>query len=68
MEKKINLKISKTWSFNNKVAKVFDVHVNQSIPMYKEFHKQPQITQDFLSISSNNVYTFFFLSKIEMEI
>ena len=40
MEKKINLKISKTWSFNNKVAKVFDVHVNQSIPMYKEFHKQ----------------------------
>ena len=34
--------------------------------IYGEFHKQPQITQDFLSISisSNHVYTFFVLSLI----
>ena len=30
--------------------------------IYGEFHKQPQITQDFLSISSNHVYAFFVLS------
>ena len=32
--------------------------------IYGEFHKQPQITQDFLSISSNHVYTFFLLSSV----
>ena len=32
--------------------------------IYGEFHKQPQITQDFLSISSNHVYAFFVLSLI----
>ena len=53
MEKKINLKISKTWSFNNKVAKVFDVHVNQSIPLYKEFHKQiAKISEFYLKDNS----------------
>ena len=30
--------------------------------IYGEFHKQPHITQDFLSISSNHVYAFFALS------
>ena len=30
--------------------------------IYGEFHMQPQITQDFLSISSNHVYAFFVLS------
>ena len=30
--------------------------------IYREFHKQPQVTQDFLSISSNHVYAFFVLS------
>ena len=32
--------------------------------IYGEFHKQPQITQDFLSISSNHVYAFFVLSLV----
>ena len=32
--------------------------------IYREFHKQPHITQDFLSISSNHVYAFFALSLI----
>ena len=32
--------------------------------IYGEFHKQPQITQDFLSISSNHVYAFFVLSLL----
>ena len=32
--------------------------------IYGEFHNQPQITQDFLSISSNHVYTFFLLSSV----
>ena len=32
--------------------------------IYGESHKQPQITQDFLSISSNHVYAFFVLSMI----
>ena len=32
--------------------------------IYGEFHKQPQITQDFLLISSNHVYTFFLLSSV----
>ena len=32
--------------------------------IYGEFHKQPQITQDFLLISSNHVYAFFMLSFI----
>ena len=32
--------------------------------IYREFHKQPQITQDFLSISSNHVYAFFVLSLL----
>ena len=32
--------------------------------IYREFHKQPQITQDFLSISSNHVYAFFILSLL----
>ena len=32
--------------------------------IYGEFHKQPQITQDFLSLSSNHVYAFFVLSLL----
>ena len=32
--------------------------------IYGEFHKQPHITQDFLSISSNHVYAFFLLSLV----
>ena len=32
--------------------------------IYGEFNKQPQITQDFLSISSNHVYAFFVLSLL----
>ena len=40
MKKKINLKISRTWSFNKNVSKVFDVHVVESIPLYNRFNKQ----------------------------
>ncbi len=32
--------------------------------IYGEFHKQPQITEDFLSLSSNHVYSFFILSLL----
>ena len=32
--------------------------------IYGEFHKQPQITEDFLSLSSNHVYAFFVLSLL----
>ena len=32
--------------------------------IYGELHKQPQITSDFLSISSNHVYAFFLLSMV----
>ena len=32
--------------------------------VYGEFHKQPQITKDFMSISSNHVYAFLALSLI----
>ena len=32
--------------------------------IYGEFHQQPQITQDFLSISSNHVYAFLLLSSV----
>ena len=32
--------------------------------IYREFHKQPQVTQDFLSLSSNHVYAFFVLSLL----
>jgi len=32
--------------------------------IYGELYKQPQITQDFLLISSNHVYAFFMLSFI----
>lgn len=40
MKKKINLKISRTWSFNKNVSKVFDDHVVESIPLYNRFNKQ----------------------------
>ena len=32
--------------------------------VYGEFHNQPQITKDFMSISSNHVYAFLVLSLI----
>ena len=32
--------------------------------IYGELHKQPQITQDFLLISSNHVYSFFLFSLV----
>ena len=32
--------------------------------VYGEFHRQPQITKDFMSISSNHVYAFLVLSLI----
>ena len=32
--------------------------------IYEDFQKQPQITQDFLLISSNHLYSFFVLSLV----
>ncbi len=32
--------------------------------IYGEFHRQPQITQDFLALSSNHLYAFFALSLL----
>ena len=32
--------------------------------IYGEFHRQPQITQDFLAMSSNHLYAFFVLSLL----
>ena len=32
--------------------------------IYGDFQKQPQITQDFLLISSNHLYSFFVLSLV----
>ena len=32
--------------------------------IYKNFHKQPQLTSDFFVISSNHVYAFFLLSLL----
>ena len=40
VKKKISFKISRTWSFNKSVSKVFDAHVIESIPLYKRFNNQ----------------------------
>ena len=32
--------------------------------IYRDFQKQPQITSDFLSVSSNHVYAFIILSLL----
>ena len=40
LKKKISFKISRTWSFNKSVSKVFDAHVIESIPLYKRFNNQ----------------------------
>ena len=47
MNNKRNLKISRTWSFNNNVSKIFDKHVRQSIPLYDHFHKQVAKISEF---------------------
>ena len=54
--KQSNLKISRTWSFNEKVAKVFDTHVNQSIPLYSEFHKQSAKIAEFYCKENSIIY------------
>ena len=50
------LKISRTWSFNSKVSKVFDNHVRQSIPLYNEFHKQMSKIAEFYCKDNSLVY------------
>ena len=48
MLKKKNI-ISKTWVFNDKVAKKFDLHVKQSVPFYSVFQKHiAKISEFFL--------------------
>tara|TARA_B100001964_G_C14180084_1_gene575782 strand:- start:350 stop:1057 length:708 start_codon:yes stop_codon:yes gene_type:complete len=51
-----NLKISRTWSFDEKVSKVFDSHVNQSIPLYKEFHEQIANISEFYCKDNSVIY------------
>tara|TARA_A100001015_G_scaffold274453_1_gene330842 strand:+ start:60 stop:767 length:708 start_codon:yes stop_codon:yes gene_type:complete len=64
-----NLKISRTWSFNEKVSKVFDHHVKQSIPLYKEFHLQICNIAEFYCKDESLIYdlgcsTGHFISEI----
>lgn len=48
MHKEKNI-ISKTWIFNDKVAKKFDLHVKQSVPFYSVFQKHiAKISEFFL--------------------
>jgi tRNA (cmo5U34)-methyltransferase len=54
--KSVFFKISRTWSFNDKVSKVFDQHVNQSIPLYKEFHKQIAKISEFYCKDDSTIY------------
>ena len=56
MNSKSNLKISRTWSFNNKVSRVFDNHVKQSIPLYSEFHKQISKIAEFYCKDDSVIY------------
>ena len=56
MKPKSVLKISRTWSFNSKVSKVFDNHVRQSIPLYNEFHKQMSKIAEFYCKDNSLVY------------
>lgn len=51
-----NFKISRTWSFNAKVSKVFDDHVKQSIPLYKEFHSQISKIAEFYCKDESLIY------------
>ena len=53
---KANLKISRTWYFDKKVSKVFDIHVNQSIPFYKEFHQQIANISEFYCKDHSVIY------------
>ena len=56
MNSKSNLKISRTWSFSNKVSRVFDNHVKQSIPLYSEFHKQIAKIAEFYCKDDSVIY------------
>ena len=56
MKTKPNLKISRTWSFDEKVSKVFDSHVKQSIPLYKEFHGQIANISEFYCKDDSVIY------------
>ncbi len=56
MNNKRNLKISRTWSFNNNVSKIFDKHVRQSIPLYDHFHKQVAKISEFYCKDQSVIY------------
>ena len=56
MNLKNNLKISRTWSFNEKVSKVFDNHVRQSIPLYDQFHTQISKIAEFYCKDDSVIY------------
>ena len=56
MKKKINFRISRTWSFNKNISKVFDVHVVESIPLYNRFNKQIAKISEFYLKDNSVVY------------
>ena len=55
-QKKVPLKIGKLWSFNNKVSKVFDQHVRESIPLYENFHDQACKIAEFYCKENSIIY------------
>ena len=56
MSSKNYLKISRTWSFNSKVSRLFDNHVRQSIPLYNEFHTQVSKIAEFYCKDDSVIY------------
>ena len=68
MKSKSYLKISRTWSFNAKVSKVFDNHVRQSIPLYDEFHKQISQIAEFYCKDNSLIYNGRNNEKININI
>ena len=55
MPKRENI-ISKTWVFNDKVAKKFDLHVKQSVPFYSVFQKHIAKISEFFLKNDSLIY------------
>lgn len=51
-----NLSVSKNWKFTADVSRHFDVHVNQSIPEYKEMQKYIASLSQFFIKDNCNIY------------
>ena len=64
-----NLSVSKNWKFTADVSRQFDVHVNQSIPEYKEMQNYIASLSQFFIKDNCNIYdigcsTGFFLDEL----